>query len=113
MQFSEYWLREFVDPQLDTEELGHLLTMAGLEVEECDPVASEFSGVVVAQIVEAGKHPDADKLKVCKVDDGSGQLLQIVCGAPNAAVRSEERRVGNEWAYGLSPSACRQAQTSE
>lgn len=86
MQFSEYWLREFVDPQLDTDELGHLLTMAGLEVEECDPVASEFSGVVVAQIVEAGKHPDADKLKVCKVDDGSGQLLQIVCGAPNAAV---------------------------
>ncbi|MDX5362671.1 MAG: phenylalanine--tRNA ligase subunit beta [Pseudazoarcus pumilus] len=86
MQFSEYWLREFVDPQLDTAALGHLLTMAGLEVEECDPVAAEFSGVVVAQIVAAEKHPDADKLKVCKVDDGSGQLLQIVCGAPNAAV---------------------------
>ena len=86
MQFSEHWLREFVDPQLDTDALGHLLTMAGLEVEECDPVAAEFSGVVVAQIVAADKHPDADKLKVCKVDDGSGQLLQIVCGAPNAAV---------------------------
>ena len=86
MQFSEQWLREFVDPQLDTEALGHLLTMAGLEVEECDPVAPDFSGVVVATIVAAEKHPDADKLKVCKVDDGSGQLLQIVCGAPNAAV---------------------------
>lgn len=86
MQFSEQWLREFVDPPLDTEALGHLLTMAGLEVEECDPVAPEFSGVVVATIVAAEKHPDADKLKVCKVDDGSGELLQIVCGAPNAAV---------------------------
>lgn len=86
MQFSEHWLREFVDPSLDTDALGHLLTMAGLEVEECDPVAPDFSGVVVAQIVAAEKHPDADKLKVCKVDDGSGQLLQIVCGAPNAAV---------------------------
>lgn len=86
MQFSEYWLREFVDPPLDTEALGHLLTMAGLEVEECDPVAPEFNGVVVAQIVATEKHPDADKLKVCKVDDGSGQLLQIVCGAPNAVV---------------------------
>lgn len=86
MQFSEHWLREFVDPPLDTEALGHLLTMAGLEVEECDPVAPEFSGVVVAQIVAAEKHPNADKLKLCKVDDGSGELLQIVCGAPNAEV---------------------------
>lgn len=86
MQFSEHWLREFVDPQLDTEALAHLLTMAGLEVEECDPVAAEFQGVVVAQIVAVDPHPDADKLRVCKVEDGSGELLQIVCGAPNAAV---------------------------
>lgn len=84
MQFSEHWLREFVDPQLDTEALGHLLTMAGLEVEECDPVAADFQGVVVARIVDTAAHPDADKLKVCTVDDGSGEMLQIVCGAPNA-----------------------------
>ncbi|NMG33131.1 phenylalanine--tRNA ligase subunit beta [Azoarcus sp. TTM-91] len=86
MQFSEYWLRTFVDPQLDSESLGHLLTMAGLEVEEAVPAAPKFSGVVVARIVEAEKHPNADKLRVCKVDVGTGELLQIVCGAPNAAV---------------------------
>ena len=85
MQFSEQWLRTFVDPQLDSDALGHLLTMAGLEVEEADPAAPAFSGVVVAQIVEAEKHPNADKLKLCKVDAGRGELLQIVCGAPNAA----------------------------
>ncbi|MBN8440805.1 MAG: phenylalanine--tRNA ligase subunit beta [Thauera sp.] len=86
MQFSEQWLRTFVDPQLDSAALGHLLTMAGLEVEEADPAAPDFSGVVVAQIVEAEKHPNADKLKLCKVEAGTGELLQIVCGAPNAAV---------------------------
>ena len=85
MQFSELWLRSFVSPDLDTDQLGHLLTMAGLEVEEQDGVAAVFSKVVVAQIVEAEKHPNADKLRVCKVDAGQGELLQIVCGAPNAA----------------------------
>ncbi|NMG45191.1 phenylalanine--tRNA ligase subunit beta [Aromatoleum toluvorans] len=86
MQFSEQWLRSLVNPPLDSEALGHLLTMAGLEVEESAPVAPPFSGVVVAQIVDAEKHPNADKLKLCKVDAGQGELLQIVCGAPNAAV---------------------------
>ncbi|MCL2590049.1 MAG: phenylalanine--tRNA ligase subunit beta [Betaproteobacteria bacterium] len=86
MQFSENWLRTFVDPSLDSDALGHLLTMAGLEVEEAHPVAPPFSGVVVAHIVEAEKHPNADKLKLCKVDVGAGEPLQIVCGAPNAAV---------------------------
>ena len=85
MQFSEQWLRTFVDPQLDSTELGHLLTMAGLEVEEAEAAAPAFRGVVVARIVAADKHPDADKLKLCKVDAGTGELLQIVCGAPNAA----------------------------
>lgn len=86
MQFSEQWLRSLVNPPLDSEGLGHLLTMAGLEVEEAHAVAPAFEGVVVAQIVEAEKHPNADKLKLCKVDAGQGALLQIVCGAPNAAV---------------------------
>jgi len=85
MQFSEHWLRTFVSPALDSAALGHLLTMAGLEVEESDAVAPAFSGVVVAQILEANPHPNADRLRVCKVDVGAGEPLQIVCGAPNAA----------------------------
>ncbi|MDR2688786.1 MAG: phenylalanine--tRNA ligase subunit beta [Azoarcus sp.] len=85
MQFSENWLRTFVNPPLDSTALGHLMTMAGLEVEEARPVAPPFTGVVVARIVDAEKHPNADKLKLCKVDAGTGELLQIVCGAPNAA----------------------------
>ncbi|MDR0701972.1 MAG: phenylalanine--tRNA ligase subunit beta [Azoarcus sp.] len=86
MQFSENWLRTFVNPPLDSAALAHLLTMAGLEVEETRPVAPSFTGVIVAQIIETEKHPNADKLKLCKVDAGAGELLQIVCGAPNAAV---------------------------
>ena len=85
MQFSENWLRSLVNPPIDSEALGHLLTMAGLEVEEADAVAPPFTAVVVARIVDTEKHPNADKLKVCKVDAGQGELLQIVCGAPNAA----------------------------
>lgn len=85
MQFSENWLRSLVNPPMDSAALGHLLTMAGLEVEEADPVAPPFTSVVVARIVDTEKHPNADKLKVCKVDAGTGELLQIVCGAPNAA----------------------------
>ncbi|MDR2925661.1 MAG: phenylalanine--tRNA ligase subunit beta [Azoarcus sp.] len=85
MQFSENWLRTFVNPPLGAEALGHLMTMAGLEVEEAHPVAPPFSGVVVARIIEAEKHPNADKLKLCKVDVGEAEPLQIVCGAPNAA----------------------------
>ena len=83
MQFSEQWLRSMVNPTLDTAQLGHALTMAGLEVEELTPVAPAFSRVVVAEILEATKHPDADRLQVCKVKVGE-EVLQIVCGAPNA-----------------------------
>jgi len=85
MQISESWLRTLVNPDLNTEQLAHCLTMAGLEVEQTRSVAPPFSGVVVARIVEVAPHPDADRLRVCKVDDGSENLLQIVCGAPNAA----------------------------
>ncbi|MDT7849407.1 phenylalanine--tRNA ligase subunit beta [Methylophilus sp. VKM B-3414] len=83
MQFSEQWLRSMVNPAMDTEQLGHALTMAGLEVEALTPVAPAFSRVVVAEILEAAKHPDADRLQVCKVKVGE-ETLQIVCGAPNA-----------------------------
>lgn len=81
----ESWLREMANPALTTDELAHKLTMAGLEVEGVEPVAPAFTGIVVAHIVEVAPHPNADKLRICKVDDGSGELLQIVCGAPNAA----------------------------
>lgn len=86
MKFSESWLRTLVDPKLSSEELSHLLTMAGLEVEELDPVAPAFDSVVVAQVLEVVKHPDADRLNVCQVDTGSGTPTTIVCGAPNVAV---------------------------
>ena len=84
MQFSENWLRTLVDPKLSAAELAHLLTMSGLEVEDCHEVAPPFTGVVVGRVVKTEKHPNADKLKVCQVDVGAAQLLSIVCGAPNA-----------------------------
>jgi phenylalanyl-tRNA synthetase beta chain len=86
MQFSESWLRQYVNPALDSKALGHAMTMAGLEVEEQYSVAPPFSQVVVAEIVAAEQHPDADRLRVCKVNAGTGSELQIVCGAPNARV---------------------------
>ncbi|MCL2020735.1 MAG: phenylalanine--tRNA ligase subunit beta [Betaproteobacteria bacterium] len=85
MKFSESWLRTFVDPSLSGSELAHLLTMAGLEVEEMTPAAPLFTGVRVAQILVVKKHPDADRLSVCQVDVGEATPRQIVCGAPNAA----------------------------
>jgi phenylalanyl-tRNA synthetase beta chain len=83
MQFSESWLRTLVDPTMTSDDLSHLLTMSGLEVEEVEPVAPPFSDVVVAKVVEVAKHPNADRLNVCQVDAGTGTLLNIVCGAPN------------------------------
>ncbi len=86
MQFPESWLREYCNPQLTTQELADTLTMAGLEVEEMEPVAPPFTGIVVGEIKEAVQHPDADRLRVCQVDVGGPELLNIVCGAPNARV---------------------------
>ena len=83
MQFPESWLREFCDPPLSTQQLADLLTMSGMEVEELRRVAPPFSGVVVAEILSAEPHPQADRLRVCSVNAG-GEPLQIVCGAPNA-----------------------------
>ena len=86
MQFPESWLREFCNPPLSTAQLAETLTMAGLEVEELKPVAPPFTNIVVGEIREATQHPNADRLRVCKVDVGAGVLLDIVCGAPNARV---------------------------
>ncbi|MFZ9428759.1 MAG: phenylalanine--tRNA ligase subunit beta [Burkholderiaceae bacterium] len=87
MQFPESWLRSFCNPSLTTAELAERLTMAGLEVEELKAVAPPFSRIVVAEIVAAEPHPNADRLRVCQVDAGPHSKegpLQIVCGAPNA-----------------------------
>ena len=83
MKFSESWLREWVNPAINSEELAHQITMAGLEVDGVDPVAGEFTGVKVGEVVECGQHPDADKLQVTKVNVGEDELLDIVCGASN------------------------------
>lgn len=83
MKCSESWLREWVNPKLTREQLANILTMAGLEVEEYAPVAAMFSHVVVGKVLRVEKHPDSDKLTVCKVDVGKKQPLNIVCGAPN------------------------------
>src|SRR5262249_49562159 len=85
MQFSERWLRTFVDPPLGSEELARLLTMSGVEVETLRPVAPPFGGVVVGEVLSVQKHPNADRLTVCSVDAGSGKPLTVVCGARNVA----------------------------
>lgn len=86
MQFSESWLRSLVDTSLSSDELTHLLTMAGLEVEDRSPVAAVFDSVVVAQVLSKDKHPDADRLNVLTVNVGQGEPLTIVCGAQNVSV---------------------------
>jgi len=84
MKFSENWLRSHVPIQASRDELAATLTAIGLEVEEVTPLGESLAGVVVARIVECARHPEADRLQVCQVDAGQGELLQIVCGAPNA-----------------------------
>jgi phenylalanyl-tRNA synthetase beta chain len=83
MKIAESWLREWVNPDLDTEALGHQLTMLGHEVDGIEYEGDGLADVVIAEVAEVGKHPDADKLSLCKVNDGSGDLVDVVCGAPN------------------------------
>ncbi|MFA3792053.1 phenylalanine--tRNA ligase subunit beta [Aliiglaciecola sp. SL4] len=83
MKFSEKWLREWVNPAVSTQQLSEQLSMAGLEVDGLEPVAGEFSGVLVGEVVECGQHPNADKLRVTKINIGQDYLIDIVCGAPN------------------------------
>jgi len=95
MKFSEAWLREWIDPQCSREALFAQLTMAGLEIEGEEPVAQPFTGVVVGEVRSVARHPDADKLAVCEVSDGS-VTAQVVCGAPNvrAGMKTAFARVG-------------------
>ena len=83
MKFSGSWLREWVNPALDNSALAEQITMAGLEVDGVEPVAAAFSNVVVGEVVECGQHPDADKLRVTKINVGEDELVDIVCGASN------------------------------
>jgi len=83
MKFSENWLREWVNPAIDTEQVVKQFTMAGLEVDSFEPVAGEFTKVVVGEVLSVQPHPNADKLRVCKVNVGEDESLNIVCGAPN------------------------------
>ena len=83
MQVSEAWLREYVNPPITTKELVAQLTMAGLEVDSVEPAGAVFSGVIIAEVLTTQQHPDADKLKVCSVNVGEPEPLQIVCGASN------------------------------
>ena len=86
MKFSYNWLKRWVDLDVSVSDLTDRLTAAGLEVDGVDAIAAHTEGVVVGVIRECERHPDADKLVVCKVDAGGEELLQIVCGAPNARV---------------------------
>ncbi len=86
MKISENWLRQWVNPAVDSDALAHQLTMAGLEVDDSSTVAKPFSGVVVGEVLTVEQHPDADRLRVTTVNIGSAEPLQIVCGAPNVAV---------------------------
>ncbi|MBJ8441804.1 phenylalanine--tRNA ligase subunit beta [Acinetobacter junii] len=86
MKISENWLRTWVNPAIDSETLSDQLTMLGLEVDEIAPVAKPFTGVVIGEVLTVEQHPDADRLRVTTVNIGSGDPLQIVCGAPNVSV---------------------------
>lgn len=84
MKFSEQWLREWVNPEADIDAIAQQITMAGLEVDAIEPVAGQFSDILVAEIISIEQHPDADKLRVCQVAFGGEETAQVVCGAPNA-----------------------------
>ena len=86
MKISENWLRTWVNPAIDSETLSDQLTMLGLEVDDLTPAAKPFTGVVVGEVLSVEQHPDADRLRVTTVNIGTGELLQIVCGAPNVRV---------------------------
>ena len=83
MKFSEKWLREWVDPALDTDALAHRLTMAGHEVDAVEQQGTGLDGVIVGEVLEVKQHPDADRLSVCQVSTGKRKAVEVVCGAPN------------------------------
>src|SRR5579859_3996700 len=103
MKVPYSWLTDWVDVPWSAAELGSRLTMAGFELDALEPAAPEFSGVVVAQILSAERHPQADKLQVCRVSTGTGASISIVCGASNAraGLKSALATVGAKLPGGL------------
>lgn len=103
MKIAESWLREWVDPDLDTEALEQQLTMAGHEVDGVEHEGAALDGVVIAEVLKVGKHPNADRLSVCQVSDGSGDTIEVVCGAPNvvAGMKSPLAIAGVELPNGI------------
>ena len=95
MKFSENWLREFVNPDIDSETLMHQLTMAGLEVDGNEPACSSFDELVVAEVKSVSKHPDADKLHICEVDCGEKELLTIEEAYVNGSAKHRLPHVSN------------------
>ena len=86
MKFSVNWLREFVDLPKNSEEIAELLTRAGVETENIETRGAKIDNVIVSQVIASSRHPNADRLTVCEVNDGSGTKRQIVCGAINYKV---------------------------
>lgn len=103
MKFSESWLREWVNPDLDTHTLAHRLTMAGHEVDSIEPHGAGLEGVVVGEVIKAGKHPNADRLSVCQVSIGGAENIEVVCGAPNvvAGMKSPFAPAGTKLPNGI------------
>ncbi len=103
MKFSEKWLRDWVDPSLDTEELAHRLTMIGHEVDALEPQGLGLDGVIVGEVLDVQQHPNADRLSVCQVSTGSGDAVEVVCGAPNvrAGMKSPFAPAGTRLPNGL------------
>ena len=91
MKFSEKWLREWVDPALSTQQLADQLTMAGLEVDAITPAGARVSGVVVGEVLEVARHPDAERLSVCRVSDGRGEYQVVPYMQPTTVFASEEK----------------------
>ena len=91
MKFTLNWLKEFLDTDATLDEIVEQLTMIGLEVEEIDDRAAALAPFTIARVISAEKHPNADRLKVCMVDTGSGDPIQVVCGAPNARTGHDRR----------------------
>ena len=104
MKISELWLREWVNPALDGQELAALLTMAGLEVDAINPVAGDFTSVIVAKVLSTAPHPQADRLTLCEIDINGAQSLKVVCGATNvrAGLKVALAQVGAQLPGGLS-----------
>ena len=103
MKIAESWLREWVDPELDTETLAQQLTMAGHEVDGLEHEGAELDGVFIAEVLKVSKHPDADRLSVCQVSDGGRATIEVVCGAPNvvAGMKSPLAKAGVELPNGI------------